>query len=69
MLPTVAIPTLILVGEEDQATPVGYARFLAGQIKGAMLQVVPAAAHLPHRENPRAFTSLLRSHLEGVQQQ
>jgi pimeloyl-ACP methyl ester carboxylesterase len=68
MLPTVDIPTLILVGDEDQATPMGYARFLAGQIKGASLQVVPEAAHLPHRENPRIFNGLLRSHVEGIKQ-
>jgi len=66
MLPLVDIPTLILVGEEDQATPVGYARFLEHHIKGAMLQVVPQAAHLPHRENPREFNRHLRVHLEKV---
>jgi pimeloyl-ACP methyl ester carboxylesterase len=68
LLPTVDIPTLILVGDEDQATPMGYARFLAGQIRDATLQVVPEAAHLPHRENPPAFNGLLRAHLEGVKQ-
>ncbi|MEJ2090807.1 MAG: alpha/beta fold hydrolase [Syntrophobacterales bacterium] len=64
MLHMVDIPTLILVGEEDQATPVGYARFLESHIKGAVLQVVPEAAHLPHRENPREFNRQLRAHLE-----
>jgi 3-oxoadipate enol-lactonase len=68
MLPTVDIPALILVGDEDQATPMGYARFLASQIKGSAFQVVPEAAHLPHRENPRAFNGLLRAHLEGIKQ-
>jgi 3-oxoadipate enol-lactonase len=68
MLPTVDIPTLILVGEEDRATPVVFARFLAGHIKDAVLQMVPEAAHVPHRENPRAFNRLLRSHLEGIKQ-
>lgn len=66
LLTTVDIPTLILVGEEDQATPVGYARFLASRIKDSVLQVVPEAAHLPHRENPREFNRQLRSHLEGI---
>jgi pimeloyl-ACP methyl ester carboxylesterase len=66
VLPTVDIPTLIVVGEEDQATPVGYARLLAKEIKGAVLQVVPEAAHLPHRENPREFNRQLREHLERL---
>jgi pimeloyl-ACP methyl ester carboxylesterase len=64
-LPMVDIPTLILVGEEDQATPLGYARFLQSQIQDSVLQFVPEAAHLPHRENPRAFNRMLRSHLES----
>lgn len=64
MLSTVDIPTLILVGEEDQATPSGYARFLKNQIKDAVLLVVPDAAHLPQRENPREFNRQLRWHLE-----
>jgi 3-oxoadipate enol-lactonase len=68
MLPMVDIPTLILVGEEDRATPVVFARLLAGHIKDSVLQVVPEAAHVPHRENPRAFNRLLRSHLEEIKQ-
>ncbi len=64
MLPLVDVPTLIVVGEDDQATPAGYARYLERQIKGAALRVVPAAAHLPHRENPSAFNRLLREHLK-----
>jgi 3-oxoadipate enol-lactonase len=63
-LPTIDIPTLILVGQEDQATPVGYARYLESQIRDAKLQVVPKAAHLPHRENPGEFNQQLQEHLE-----
>jgi pimeloyl-ACP methyl ester carboxylesterase len=69
MLPSVDIPALILVGDEDQATPIGYSRFLQGQIKGSVIQIVPEAAHLPHRENPRAFNRILRSHLEEIKYQ
>jgi 3-oxoadipate enol-lactonase len=67
VLPTIDIPTLILVGEEDQATPVGYARYLQSQIRDAKLQVLPKAAHLPHRENPGEFNQQLREHLESYE--
>lgn len=65
MLPLVDVPTLIVVGAEDQATPAGYARFLEKHIKDAALRVAPAAAHLPHRENSPAFNRLLREHLQS----
>jgi 3-oxoadipate enol-lactonase len=65
MLPLVDVPTLIVVGAEDQATPVGYARFLERHIKDAVLRVVPGAAHLSPRENPGEFNLQLREHLKS----
>ncbi len=62
-LPTIDIPILILVGGEDQATPVGYARYLESQIRGSKLRVVAKAAHLAHRENPPEFNRQLQEHL------
>jgi pimeloyl-ACP methyl ester carboxylesterase len=63
-LPLIDIPALILVGEEDQAAPVGYARFLAHHLKGSRLRVVPEAAHLLQQENPGEVNRQLREHLE-----
>lgn len=66
VLPVVDIPALILVGEEDQATPVGYARFLDHWLQDSRFQIVPQAAHLPQQENPREFNRQLRAHLERL---
>jgi pimeloyl-ACP methyl ester carboxylesterase len=66
ILPAIDLPTSILVGEMDQATPWGYARYLESQIKNSSLWVVPNAAHLAHRENPQEFNRLLGLHLKGV---
>lgn len=38
-------PTLILVGEADQLTPLKYARFLHERIGGSQLVVLPGAGH------------------------
>ncbi len=38
-------PTLILVGDADQLTPLKYARFLHERIAGSQLMVVPGAGH------------------------
>jgi pimeloyl-ACP methyl ester carboxylesterase len=41
----IGTPTLILVGDADQLTPVKYARFLHERIRGSQLVVLPDAGH------------------------
>jgi 3-oxoadipate enol-lactonase len=64
LLPLIDLPTMVLVGDEDRATPWGYARYLQSQIRNSALQVVPNAAHLAHRENPQEFNRQLGLHLK-----
>ncbi len=63
LLPLIDLPTLILAGEEDQATPWGYALYLKSMIRNSSLQVVPESGHLSHQENPQEFNRWLRLHL------
>ena len=63
-LPAIKIPTLVIVGEEDQGTPVAAARAIQGRIKGAELVVLKSAAHLSNLEQPEAFTSALTEFLD-----
>lgn len=49
-------PTLVVVGEEDQGTPVAAARVIQGGITGSELVIIPAAAHLSNIEQPEVFT-------------
>ena len=67
LLPWIDLPTLILVGEEDRATPIGYAEYLQAHIRGSVLQVIPQAAHLSNLENPAAFNRQLSTHLQRCQ--
>jgi len=46
------LPTLVIVGEEDQLTPMKYARFLHEQISGSELVIVPQAGHMVMLEKP-----------------
>jgi pimeloyl-ACP methyl ester carboxylesterase len=64
VLPQVNLPTLILVGEEDQATPVGYAGYLHKNIQGSVLQVISQAGHFANLENPAAFNWQVSAHLK-----
>lgn len=66
LLPSITFPTLIIVGEEDQATPVADARFMAERIPGARLEIIPQAGHLPNLEQPRLFNECLSGFLTGL---
>ncbi|WP_420640345.1 alpha/beta fold hydrolase [Candidatus Poriferisocius sp.] len=52
---SVAVPTEVVVGEHDPATPPEHARDLAARISGAGLTVIPEAKHLTALECPDAL--------------
>lgn len=54
LLAQIAVPTLVLVGEDDVVTPPDEARGIASAIPGARLVVIPKAGHLAPYENPGA---------------
>ena len=45
VLPSIAVPTLVLHGEDDLMTPVENARLLSDRIPGARLHVYPGSRH------------------------
>jgi len=51
----VRAPTLIVVGEEDAATPPALAADLQGRIPAAQLVVLPGLAHAPQIQDPDSF--------------
>jgi pimeloyl-ACP methyl ester carboxylesterase len=65
MLPEIRVPTLILVGEEDELTPPEQAREMAGLIPGATLVTVPACGHLSTLERPRKVAEALAAWLKA----
>jgi pimeloyl-ACP methyl ester carboxylesterase len=62
----ITVPTLVLVGEEDEVTPPDEARRLAASIPGASLAVIPDAGHLSNLENPESFNAALAPWLAGL---
>lgn len=54
LLGEIAIPTLVLVGEQDVLTPPADARAMADAIPGARLVTIPEAGHLTPMEQPKA---------------
>ncbi|MFJ5772938.1 alpha/beta fold hydrolase [Streptomyces sp. NPDC093094] len=67
-LTRVGVPTLVLVGSEDQVTGPAEARTLVAGIPDARLAVVPGASHLVPVEQPAAVTDLLVRHFSTAWQ-
>jgi 3-oxoadipate enol-lactonase len=62
-LGAIKLPTLVVVGEEDQGTPVAASRAIQERIAGSRLEILPSAAHLANVEQPDAFTTAVTSFL------
>lgn len=59
-------PTLVLAGEEDQATPVAANKFLADNIPNAQLKVLKDVGHFYEMERPSDFNRDLQQFLKQV---
>jgi len=59
LLPTIRVPTLILVGAEDTVTPPSAAAEMHRAIAGSELVQIPAAGHLTNLEQPELFDAAL----------
>jgi 3-oxoadipate enol-lactonase len=66
LLPRITCPTLVMVGEQDQATPPAESRLIAESIPGAHPVIIPRAGHLANLEEPEAFNKALLRFLEGL---
>jgi pimeloyl-ACP methyl ester carboxylesterase len=55
----VQVPTLVLVGEEDQPDMHAIAERLAREIPGARSARISGTAHVPSMERPREFDELV----------
>ncbi|MEV7008560.1 4-carboxymuconolactone decarboxylase [Streptosporangium sp. NPDC051022] len=64
-LGAITAPTLVVAGADDPATPVGHSVALATGIPGALLTVVPRAAHLANVERAETVTAAIVRHLGG----
>ena len=62
-LAAIKLPTLIVVGEEDQGTPVAASQAIQAKIAGSQLEILKSAAHLANMEQPEAFTKALTTFL------
>jgi 3-oxoadipate enol-lactonase len=65
-LGAIRLPTLIVVGEEDQGTPVAASKVMSERIEGSQLVILKSASHLSNIEQPETFSSALVGFLGRV---
>jgi 3-oxoadipate enol-lactonase len=63
VLPTIAVPVLVLCGERDSIAPAELSHDIAGGIPGAQFAVVENAGHVANADAPERFNELLREFL------
>lgn len=64
-LPSVKVPTLVLVGELDEATPPPMSQELAAGLPDAKLKILPGCAHVPQLQEPTLFLSQIRDFINA----
>jgi 3-oxoadipate enol-lactonase len=55
----IAVPTLVVVGEEDVSDMHAIGERLVRELPGARLETIPDTAHVPNMERPREFDELV----------
>ena len=62
----IAVPALLLAGEQDGAIPASMAANLLPAIAGARMETIAQAGHVPCLEQPDRFTAALDGFLRGL---
>lgn len=62
-LSSIDVPTMVICGREDAATPLSLSEEIAAGVPGARLCVIEECGHMSPMERPHAVTALLRDWL------
>jgi 3-oxoadipate enol-lactonase len=62
----ITVPTLVIVGADDNPTPPDKAKRIAERVPGARLEIVPNSGHSSTVEQPETINRLLRDFLAAV---
>jgi 3-oxoadipate enol-lactonase len=62
----IALPTLVVVGEDDLASPVELVRSCARTIPGARFEILAGAGHIPSIDQPDNMARLIADFLNDL---
>jgi pimeloyl-ACP methyl ester carboxylesterase len=66
LLTRVSVPALVVVGEDDEYTPVREAEAMHAALPDSTLCVIEGTAHMPNLERPKEFDEALRRFLARI---
>lgn len=66
VLPTINVPTLVIVGRQDEFTPVEKAEELQENLQNSKMVVIEDAGHMPNLEHPDEFNAVVLDFLNNV---
>jgi len=66
VLPKIEIPVLVVVGRQDEFTPVAKAEEMHAALKNSKLIIIEDAGHMPNLERPGKFNEIVLEFLSGT---
>jgi len=68
LLAHITCPTLVIVGQDDVATPPSESQYMMDRLPNARFETIPHAGHLSNLEQPEVFNRLLESFLADLRE-
>jgi len=66
VLPEIDVPTLVIVGREDEFTPVAKAEELQSHLQNCKLVIIDDSGHMPNLEQPEEFNKAVLDFLDSL---
>ena len=66
LLGDITVPTLVIVGDLDEETPLAYSEEIHAAISDSRLEIIPSAGHISPAEAPEHFNALVREFLGSL---
>ncbi len=61
------IPVLVICGDDDKMTPPALSRYIADNVPGGKLALIPGAGHFVMNEEPETFNKVLKEFIVSLQ--
>jgi pimeloyl-ACP methyl ester carboxylesterase len=65
LMARIDVPALVVIGDQDQRTPLPLSQEILGLLPKARLELIPQAAHLANLDNPVGFHHAVDQFLQG----
>ena len=63
----IAVPVLVVSGDDDRLTPLKYGEYLATNLRGSVLKIIHGAGHLAMLEKPTEVNAVISAFLHSLE--